>query len=320
MTRGRAEVLGDGDDVAAGIVEVLQRLDDLLRLLAHAEDEVRLRDESGVAGLRENVEGALIAERRSDALEDAGHGLHVVREHLGTGIEDLAEEGRVRVVLVGQQLHAGVRVQLVDLAHRLGVEPGPGVGEVVAGHAPACALGAADEEGRLPVLPALIDVRAAGLLAHRVQVLALDERVQGGVLRPHLGPGLDPLGLALDRGLGVADLEAEELAPLGCGGHAGTPRADHAAGHLAHRGHAGVGDAAGDDVAEGGETVVAVDGEAVHGHALLHPHADRGHLVLRERSAHPHTAAPLDLVPVDPERTQHLDEDPLQTPDVRKIG
>jgi hypothetical protein len=45
QVRGRAQVLRDRDDVGAGVVQVLQRLHDLLRLLAHAEDEVRLRDE-----------------------------------------------------------------------------------------------------------------------------------------------------------------------------------------------------------------------------------------------------------------------------------
>ena len=44
----------------------------------------------------------------------------------------------------------------------------------------------------------------------------LHQALQLGVLRAHLRPGLDPLRLALDRGLGVADLEAQQLAALGC--------------------------------------------------------------------------------------------------------
>ena len=140
-------------------------------------------------------------------------------------------------------------VELVDRAHRLGVQPGAAVLEVVAGDAgdggvaqlhllhrlgdparlvaverlrlagvdlaevaAAGALVAADEEGGLAVLPALEDVGAAGLLADRVQALALDEVLQLVVLRAHLRPGLDPLGLALDGGLGVADLQPQELA------------------------------------------------------------------------------------------------------------
>ena len=140
-------------------------------------------------------------------------------------------------------------VELVDRAHGLGVQPGAAVGQVVAGDAgdggvaqphrphrlgdPARlvavqrlglagvdlaevaapgALVAADEERRLAVLPALEDVGAAGLLAHRVQALGLHQVLERVVLRTHPRPGLDPLRLALDRGLGVADLEAQELA------------------------------------------------------------------------------------------------------------
>ena len=107
-------------------------------------------------------------------------------------------------------LDAGARVELVDLADGLGVEPGAAVGQVVAGDAgdggvaqahrldgfgdaaglvavelgglagvdlaevaAAGALLAADEEGRLAVFPALVDVGAAGLFADGVQTLAL---------------------------------------------------------------------------------------------------------------------------------------------------
>ena len=50
--------------------------------------------------------------------------------------------------------------------------------------------------------------------------------LQLGVLRPHPGPGPDPRRLALDRGLGVADLQPEQPAALGCHRHDGqaTPR------------------------------------------------------------------------------------------------
>ena len=143
-------------------------------------------------------------------------------------------------------------VELVDRAHGLGVQPGAAVGEVVAGDAgdggvaqlhrlhrlgdPARlvaverlglagvdlaevaapgALVAADEERRLAVLPALEDVGAAGFLADRVQALGLHQVLELRVLRAHLRPGLDPLRLALDRGLGVADLQPQQLAAVG---------------------------------------------------------------------------------------------------------
>ena len=149
----------------------------------------------------------------------------------------------------------------VDLAHRLRVQPGAAVLEVVAGDAgdggvvqvhrddrladaarlvavqrlglagvdlaevaAPGALVAADEEGRLAVLPALEDVGTARLLADRVQPLALHQLLQLVVLGAHLRPGLDPLGLALDGGLAVPDLQAQHLASVGCDcGHVRLP-------------------------------------------------------------------------------------------------
>src|SRR3712207_9196252 len=77
------------------------------------------------------------------------------------------------------------------------------------------------EEGGLAVLPALVDVRAAGLLAHRVQAAGAHQALELGVLRAHPGAGADPRGLALDRRLAVADLQAQQLAAVRCDRHAG---------------------------------------------------------------------------------------------------
>ena len=181
--------------------------------------------------------------------EDARHRLDVVREHLGTRGEDLGELSGVRVEVGNEQLDPAAGELGVDLADRLRVQPRPAVGQVVAGDAgdggvlqahrrdalghPAGLVGvevsglagvdlaevaapgalvAADEEGGFAVFPALVDVGAAGRFADGVQALAADERLQLGVLRPGLEPGLDPLGLALDGHLAVAHLEAEQFA------------------------------------------------------------------------------------------------------------
>src|SRR5690606_25142780 len=160
-----------------------------------------------------------------------------------------------------EQLDARVRVQLVALPHRLGVQPCARVVEVVArdardgrvaqahaahrlGDAPRLvgvvggglarvdlaevaaprALRAADEERRLAVLPALEDVGTARLLAHGVQLLALHEAVQLAILGALLDARLDPLGLLLDRRLRVAHLEAQQLPAVRIRrAHAGTP-------------------------------------------------------------------------------------------------
>src|SRR5206468_1366510 len=79
---------------------------------------------------------------------------------------------------------------------------------------PARALVAADEERGLPVLPALVDVGAAGLLADGVQALAPDQALELGVFRTHPRPRLDPRRLALDRRLRVAHLEPEQPAAV----------------------------------------------------------------------------------------------------------
>src|SRR5690606_37905891 len=49
--------------------------------------------------------------------------------------------------------------------------------------------------------------------------LALHERLELAILRAHGRGGADPLGLALDGGLGVPGLDAKHLAAFGCDGH-----------------------------------------------------------------------------------------------------
>src|SRR5690349_411398 len=206
VTHRRAEVLRDRDEVAARLVQVDESLGDLFAGLAHAEDQVGLGHQAVVAGLRDDIERALVAKRRADALEDARHGLDVVRQHLGAAVEDLLEQLGDAVEVGDEVLDAGAGVELVDLANRLGVEPRATVGHVVAGDAgdrgvaqlhlldglrdaarlvtidrvglagvdlaevaATRALLPADEERGLAVLPALEDVGTTGLLTDRVE-------------------------------------------------------------------------------------------------------------------------------------------------------
>ena len=152
-----------------------------------------VRPARAVRGLRVDLADGLRVQPGAAVLQvvagDAGDG-GVVQVHRDDGLADAA-----RLVAVQRLGLAGV--DLAEVA-------APG------------ALVAADEEGGLAVLPALVDVGAAGLLAHRVQALALHELLHLGVLGTHLRPGLDPLGLALDGGLAVPDLQAQHLASVGC--------------------------------------------------------------------------------------------------------
>ena len=85
------QVLRDGDDVAAGVVQIAQRGAHLVGRLAHAEDQVALGDQAVVARRGQHVEAALVAERRPDALEDARHRFDVVRQHFWACLEHLLE-------------------------------------------------------------------------------------------------------------------------------------------------------------------------------------------------------------------------------------
>ena len=166
-----------------------------------------------------------------------------MRQHTRRGTEDLTQQRRVTAEVRDEHLDAAVGIELADQAHGLGVEPGALVVEIVArdtrdrgvaqahrAHrlrdatrlvavqrgglagvdlaevAPARALLTADEERRLAVLPAFVDVGAARLLADGVQTFALDQRPHRGVLRTGAQARLDPLGLALDGCLGVLHL------------------------------------------------------------------------------------------------------------------
>ena len=133
-------------------------------------------------------------------------------EDLWLGLENLPQVVGIAGEVGCQHLHAGAGVEFVNLADRLRIEPGALVGKIITADAgdgrvakahrphrlcdpdrlarveagrlagvdlaevaaPGAYL-AADQEGGLAVLPTLEDVRAARLLADRVQALALDQ-------------------------------------------------------------------------------------------------------------------------------------------------
>ena len=177
-----------------------------------------------------------------------------MREHLRTGLDDHVDRLCLAAEVIHEELHARARVELVDEAAGLGIEPRGAVGQVVSGHArdrhvaqvkiphglgdttrlvlvvlrgtarrdiaevaAARAQGTTEQEGRLAILPALVNVGAAGLGAHRVQALRVRERAHVLVVLASLGGRADPLGLLLDRSLRVTHLDAQELASFGIG-------------------------------------------------------------------------------------------------------
>ena len=101
---------------------------------------------------------------------------------------------------------------LGDPARLVAVELGGLAGVDLAEVAAPGALLAADQEGRLAVFPALVDVGAAGFLADRVQPLAPDQAFSSVYSGPILARVLIHGGLRSIGVCGVADLEAQQLA------------------------------------------------------------------------------------------------------------
>ena len=241
-------------------VQVAQGFGDFLAGFAHAEDEVGLGDHAQVPALGDDVEGAFVAERGADALEDPGDGFDVVGEDLGFGVADRRDVVGVAGEVGDEEFDAGAGVQFVDLADGFGVEPDAFVCEVVAGHAgdggvaqlhgldgaghfggfepvhgggfagvdlaevaAAGAFGAADEEGGFLVFPAFEDVGAAGFFADGVQAFFFDQVLELDEFRAHLDFGLDPFRFAFHRDSRVALLDPQQLPAFGCQCHSRAP-------------------------------------------------------------------------------------------------
>ena len=256
MPRRGPQVLGDGQQLTARRPQVNHGLADLGAFLAESQDQVRLGDQPRLPGGAQHVQRPRIPEARPDPPEDPRHGLDVVGQDLRRGVEDLRQPAGFGVEVRDQQLHPAPGNGGVDLPAGLRVQPGAAVSQVITrdpGHgrvpqphrrdrlrdppglariqrlrlagvdlaevAPAGALIPADEEGGLAVFPALEDIRAAGLLADRVQAPAPDQGLQLGVSRPGPQPGLDPRRLTLDRDLAVAGLQTEHPPALRCQYH-----------------------------------------------------------------------------------------------------
>ena len=206
----------------------------------------------------QRLEGAFVPESGANTLEQPRDRLQIVSEHLGSGREDDVQQLRLAGEVLGQHLHTDPGVGVVNLSDRLGAQPSSLVGQVVTAHAgdggvsqshlgdglgnspwfigvvalgfggvdlaevaASSALVATDEEGGLAILPTLEDVRASGLLTHRVE-LGVDHAIAHvPVLGAHRGGGADPSWLVLDRGLGILDLDAQQFASVSFDTHAG---------------------------------------------------------------------------------------------------
>src|SRR5205823_8599358 len=115
------------------------------------------------------------------------------------------------------------RLQRVDRLRLAGLD--------VAEPAATGARVAEDHERRGAAVPALADVRARRLLAHRVELVALDQPLELEEAGPTGRADLEPRGLALAIGAHLAHVEHPCAAWIGAGtcAHAGTASGSPAA-------------------------------------------------------------------------------------------
>jgi hypothetical protein len=155
--------------------------------------------------------------------------LDLAARRLAADLADDADE-RVRalvghVVAVDRRDHRVPEAHARDLAGDAGgfqrVVPGRLAGLDVAEAAAARARVAEDHEGGGAALPAVADVRAGRLLAHRVQVVVGDLRLELAVLRPAGHGDLEPLRLALADVEHVGPEDLEHVHPTGVRARAG---------------------------------------------------------------------------------------------------
>ena len=213
-----AQVLPDGDDVATDPRQVAQRPGHLGGGLAQPHHDRGLGHQTGVGGPRQHRQAAGVAGGGTHQPLQPGHGLDVVVQHVGALVEDHRERRGVTLAVRDEDLDGHRRAQSPDRPDAGREVRRAPVSHVVAGHGgddgvleahavdrggdpvgfggiegfgpagvdeaeaagPGAALAAQHERGR-PLLPALVDVRAAGLLAdgHEVQV-AHDRFGSGG--------------------------------------------------------------------------------------------------------------------------------------------
>ena len=247
VLRRGSEVLTEGENGHADLAEVAQRGQQLVALFAEPEDDARLgRDRRReLAGAAEELKRPCVPAAVPRHLVEARDRLRVVVQDRGPCLEHRGERRGAPLEIGDQRLDAAARGVPMHGAEGLRPVPGAAVGEVVAvdrrdhhvleaelADRAADALGllavlprgptvrdravaavarahvAQDHEGRRRVLPALADVRAAGLLADGMEVPLAHAVLEAHVVRAAGRANLEPRRLAPVAGaLGLDDRE-----------------------------------------------------------------------------------------------------------------
>ena len=89
MIARRAEILPDGENVAAHSSQIAEYIKQFMRLFAEAHHHARFRDSAGVQlfGVAQQLQRTLIARAGADNAIQPRHRLGVVVHHLGLGID-----------------------------------------------------------------------------------------------------------------------------------------------------------------------------------------------------------------------------------------
>jgi hypothetical protein len=202
MVRRWTQVLRNREDLATSAQQVAHYGGDFRARFTKSEDQIGFGDEASAPSGSEHVEGPLKTKSRPDSPENRWDGLRVVSQHLRSTVEDLREKFRLAVEVGNEQLNPAVGGCGMDLPYGFRVQPSAAIVEVVTRNssdggvaqshgrngfgdtARLAAIGglglsgvdlaevaspraaiAPDEERGLTVFPALIDVRATGLLS-----------------------------------------------------------------------------------------------------------------------------------------------------------
>ena len=187
--------------------QIGQSGENLVRPLSHPQDDPRLGSEAGILGPGQHPEAPSVAGRGADRPLHTGHRLDVVVEDVGPCVEHGGQRRSVALAVGDENLDGRTGGAASDGRDDLGEAAGPSVVQIVAGHtgddgvgqtqpghrlghpdrlvrierprpgrpdlaepAGPGAVGPIDHEGGRPVGPALVDVGAPGLLAHRDQI------------------------------------------------------------------------------------------------------------------------------------------------------
>src|SRR6267143_49571 len=235
----RLQVLAEREDDAILPAQVLEHTDDLVNSFANSQHQSRFRDESSPPGPIEQREGPLVFGLGPDDGVQPRHRLHIVIQNVGQRIQNDVQRKFFAPEIRDQYLDPDPRVRRAHLTDRLRKYLGPSVVKLVSIHRcnhrmaqaqkadrPGDAGGfvgikfrrlsrldraeaatsradiAEDHKRSRAVVPAFTRVGAAGFLAYGMKAVAVDDRLQAGIILPARNPGLEPFGPLSARRLG----------------------------------------------------------------------------------------------------------------------